>query len=112
MSEHLASHGIVVVAVDHYGNAVFTNLFGLPDGGLIPYDPTAVAPYEDRVEDVVFVYTRPVGSRHTDPANRNPAATKYHESKAVMSRSVQRVVQDDVLETRLGPMSTCARCRR
>jgi predicted dienelactone hydrolase len=56
MSEHLASHGIVVVAVDHYGNAVFANLAGLPGGGLIPYNPTAEISYEDRVEDVAFVY--------------------------------------------------------
>jgi len=55
--EHLASHGFIVVAPDHYGNAIFTND---PDGGaLVITDPlTIVNSYFDRVEDVEFIYQR------------------------------------------------------
>ncbi len=55
--EHLASHGFIVVAPDHYGNAIFTND---PEGGaLVLADPlTIVDSYFDRVEDVEFIYRR------------------------------------------------------
>lgn len=54
LSEHLASHGFVVISADHYGNAAIINL---PDGSLIPFNPFAsFSDYFERIEDVEFVY--------------------------------------------------------
>ena len=54
LCEHLASHGFVVVAPDHYANAVFTNI---PGQALVPLNPaTVLSSYGDRNEDVAFVY--------------------------------------------------------
>ena len=54
LCEHLASHGFVVVAVDHYGNSAFVNLPGEPLV-MINLLETA-ASYFDRTEDVAFIY--------------------------------------------------------
>ena len=54
MCEHLASHGFVVVAPDHYGNAVFVNL---PEEAVIFFNPlTFVTSAFDRPSDVKFIY--------------------------------------------------------
>jgi len=54
MAEHLASHGFVVVSVEHYGNAIFVNLPGPP---LIPFNPLGSATVsQDRIGDVAFVF--------------------------------------------------------
>jgi dienelactone hydrolase len=55
LCEYLASHGFIVVAPDHYGNAIFTNL---PDeGAVIIYDAlTLVSGLWDRTNDIDFVY--------------------------------------------------------
>ena len=54
LCEHLASHGFIVVAPDHYGNAIFTNI---PLGGIIPFNPAGVvASFFDRIKDVRFVF--------------------------------------------------------
>ena len=54
LCEHLASHGFVVVAPDHYGNSIFVNV---PNEELILSDPlSAISTYTDRIEDVKFVY--------------------------------------------------------
>ena len=54
LCEHLASHGFVVVAPDHYGDAIFTNL---PGQALVILNPlTVLSSYSDRNEDVAFVY--------------------------------------------------------
>jgi predicted dienelactone hydrolase len=54
--ERLASHGIACVAVDHYGNAIFTNLSATAEGGIVPYNPRDSAPVDERVEDARFVF--------------------------------------------------------
>ena len=54
MAEYLASHGFVVVSIDHYGNAVFVNP---PGPSLIPFNPFSSATVaEDRIADVEFVF--------------------------------------------------------
>jgi dienelactone hydrolase len=54
LCEHLASHGFVAVAVDHYGNATFVNVPGQP---LVLFNPLdSVASYFDRVDDVDFIF--------------------------------------------------------
>ena len=54
LGEHLASHGFIVVSVDHYGNCVFVNA---PGTSLVLFNPLASASaYADRVEDVDFIF--------------------------------------------------------
>ncbi len=54
LSEHLASHGFVVVSVDHYGNCVFVNVPGEP---LVLFNPLdSFGSYFDRTEDVNFIF--------------------------------------------------------
>ena len=54
LCEHLASHGFIVVAPDHYGNAVVTIP---PDGDVILFNPvSAVSSYFARTDDVAFLY--------------------------------------------------------
>jgi hypothetical protein len=56
LCEHLASHGFVVVAPDHYGNAIFTNL---PPDAIVLINPlTAATSYTDRNEDVAFLFEK------------------------------------------------------
>ncbi|MCB1152579.1 dienelactone hydrolase family protein [bacterium] len=55
LCEHLASHGFVVVAPDHYGNAIFTNF----PGGFKFFDALSFATsYIDRPKDVDFIRER------------------------------------------------------
>ncbi|MCC6157657.1 MAG: hypothetical protein IT350_06355 [Deltaproteobacteria bacterium] len=54
LCEYLASHGFVVIAPDHYGNAIFVNI---PDAMVVFFNPvTTVSAYWDRPLDVDFVY--------------------------------------------------------
>ena len=54
LCEYLASHGFIVVAPDHYGNAIFANL---SDGAIIFYNPlTLLTAALDRPIDVDFIY--------------------------------------------------------
>jgi dienelactone hydrolase len=53
LCEQLASHGFIVVAPDHYGNAVFTNLHGNP---IIINPLSIVSSYFARTDDVEFLY--------------------------------------------------------
>jgi dienelactone hydrolase len=54
LCEQLASHGFVVVAPDHYGNAIFANI---PDFGVIFFNPVSpVTTVFDRNKDVKFIY--------------------------------------------------------
>ena len=54
LCEHLASHGFVVVSVDHYGNCVFVNV---PDTPLVLFNPCASASaFFDRTQDVNFIF--------------------------------------------------------
>ncbi len=53
LCEHLASHGFVVVAPDHYANAVFTNTPTMP----ILYNPMEILhTVIDRLADCYFLY--------------------------------------------------------
>lgn len=54
LCEHLASHGFIVVAPDHYGNAIFIND---QKGQIILTNPVAMlTSYTDRVIDIDFIY--------------------------------------------------------
>lgn len=54
LCEHLASHGFVVVAPDHYDGAIFTNI---PGEAVILFNPaTLVTGLIDRPPDVDFIY--------------------------------------------------------
>jgi dienelactone hydrolase len=54
LAEHLASHGFVIVAPDHFGNAVFTNV---PGDDIVLYELiTTITGVIDRPLDVNFVY--------------------------------------------------------
>ncbi|NLH51143.1 MAG: hypothetical protein GX444_21420 [Myxococcales bacterium] len=54
LCEHLASHGFIVVAPDHFGNAVFTNV---PGDDVIIFEPLSlITGLVDRPLDVNFVY--------------------------------------------------------
>ncbi len=56
LAEYLASHGFVVVSVDHYGNCALVNVPGTP---LVLFNPfSSVSSYFDRTEDVLFVFNR------------------------------------------------------
>ncbi|MCZ7585940.1 MAG: dienelactone hydrolase family protein [Deltaproteobacteria bacterium] len=54
MCEHLASHGFIVVAPDHYGNAIFTNI----PGEDVVFINLLAAPesFIKRTQDVEFVF--------------------------------------------------------
>ena len=55
LCEHLASHGFVVVAPDHYGNAIFTPM---PDGKIVIFNPFTIATaFFDRTQDIEFIYS-------------------------------------------------------
>jgi dienelactone hydrolase len=54
LCEHLASHGFVVVAPDHYDNTIFTVM---RDGEVILFNPiSTITGVFDRPEDVDFIY--------------------------------------------------------
>jgi len=66
LCEHLASHGFIVVAPDHYGNAVFTNI---PDGSVVLFNPlTTVTSAFDRPIDIEFL-VHELEKMNQDPAN-------------------------------------------
>ena len=53
--EHLASHGFVVVAPDHYDNAVFSNI----PGHLILFNPVSTVTAEfERTSDITFLVNK------------------------------------------------------
>ena len=53
LCEYLASHGFVVLAPDHYGNAIFANS---PQTGIVLFNPLSiVSSYIDRTLDIDFV---------------------------------------------------------
>jgi len=57
LCEHLASHGFIVVAPDHYGNAIFTNL--PPEDAVVIFNPVStVTGVWDRPLDIEFVFAR------------------------------------------------------
>lgn len=54
LCEHLASHGFVVVAPDHYGNAIFTHTQG---DDIVIFNPFTIATaYFDRTRDIDLIY--------------------------------------------------------
>lgn len=65
LAEHLASHGFVVIAPDHIGNAIFTLR---ADGSVAIFNPLLIpAEYFDRVQDMRFLFDTFVALSTDDP---------------------------------------------
>ncbi len=67
LCEYLASHGFIVVAPDHYGNAIFINS---PQTGVVLINPLSiVTAYLERPVDIDFVVGR-LAAMNIDEADR------------------------------------------
>ncbi|MDP8255585.1 MAG: hypothetical protein P9M14_07550 [Candidatus Alcyoniella australis] len=68
MCEYLASHGFIVAAPDHYGNAIFTN-DPFSEDVILVNPTTVVTSFIDTVTDIGFVYDR-LAELNVEPGGR------------------------------------------